>query len=104
MVTNEKSEEKNSLISYHFIPLDLNIIFYLSKDAGFSTEENGAIATSPFHIENYKLTLNFRVMLTLDIRYLIQAKRKAGYLGKSTTQTVDPRKTAQGVTLILTSY
>lgn len=39
-------------------------------------------------------------MLTLDIRYLIQAKRKAGYLGKSTTQTVDPRKTAQGVTLI----
>ena len=39
-------------------------------------------------------------MFTLDIRYLIQAKTKAGHLGKSTTQTVDPRKTAQGVTLI----
>ena len=55
--------KKNSLISYHFIPLDLNIIFYLSKDAGFFIEENGAIATSQFHIENYKLTLNFRVRI-----------------------------------------
>ena len=64
MVTNEKSEEKkNSLISYHFIPLDLNITFYLSKDAAFFIEENGAIATSQFHIENYKLTLNFRVRI-----------------------------------------
>ena len=64
MVTNEKSEEKKkSLISYHFIPLDLNIIFYLSKDAGFFIEENRAIATSQFHIENYKLTLNFRVRI-----------------------------------------
>jgi len=64
MVTNEKSEEKKfHNFMYHFIPLDLNMIFYLSKDAGFFIEENGAIATSQFHIENYKLTLNFRVRI-----------------------------------------
>lgn len=63
MVTNEKYEEKNSLISYHFIPLDFNIIFYLSKVVGFFIVENGATATSQFHIENYNLKLNFRVRI-----------------------------------------
>lgn len=63
MVTNEKYEEKNSLISYHFIPLDFNIIFFLSKFAGFFIVENGAIATSQLHMENYNLTLNFRVRI-----------------------------------------